>query len=89
MSYWSSSSGLIELKITKAQARDCSHPGSCDAEVSALSETPAIRKQLDALNPVLVADELSEYGAWDEDELKDHNQNLQRILWIACGDLAF
>lgn len=31
---------------------------------------------------------LREYGAWDDEELADHAQNLQRILWIAAGDIT-
>jgi hypothetical protein len=44
--------------------------------------------QLQKLDRALVASELREYGAWDSDELADHAQNLQRLLWIACGDIA-
>jgi hypothetical protein len=86
--YWTESSGRIELKITKAQAESCSHPGSCDNDVAHLRTVPAIRRQLDKLSPELVAECLSEYGAWDDDELSDHEQNLDRLLWIACCDLA-
>jgi hypothetical protein len=32
--------------------------------------------------------ELKEYGAWDAEELADHEQNLQRILWLASGDIT-
>jgi hypothetical protein len=31
---------------------------------------------------------LKEYGAWDATELADHDQNLQRILWLAAGDIS-
>lgn len=30
---------------------------------------------------------LREYGAWDESELRDHNENEKRIVWIAACDL--
>ena len=29
-----------------------------------------------------------EYGAWDDEERTDHDQNLQRILWLAAGDIT-
>ena len=86
--WFSTSSGRIELQITKNEARIGSHQGQCDADVLALSKTPRIRRQLAKLNPALVRDELREYGAWEEDELMDDAQNLQRLLWIACGDVA-
>jgi hypothetical protein len=31
---------------------------------------------------------LKEYGAWDRQELADHDQNLQRILWLAACDIT-
>jgi hypothetical protein len=86
--YWTESLGRIELKITKAQAESCSHPGPCDNDVDDLRTVPAIRRQLDKLEPSLVAECLKEYGAWDDEELSDHEQNLNRLLWIACCDLA-
>lgn len=86
--WWSTGSGRIELKLTKAQAEACSHPGPCDDDVLALSQCPAIARQLRKLKPELLVAELSEYGAWDEVELQDHAQNLQRVLWIAAGDIS-
>lgn len=85
--YWTTGSGLIELKLTKAQAEMASHQGQCDADVKALSEVPAVRRQLAKLDRALLATELKEYGAWDDVELADHAQNLQRIVWIAAGDI--
>jgi hypothetical protein len=86
--WFSSSSGRIELQITLAQARAASHQGQCDADVLALSNDRTIARQLANIDPADLARELGEYGAWDETELADHAQNLQRILWIACGDIV-
>ena len=36
----------------------------------------------------LVREHLSGYGAWDASELCDHKQNLERLLWIWCCDIA-
>jgi hypothetical protein len=43
---------------------------------------------LERIDPVALRKELAEYGAWDEQELADHEQNIQRILWIAAGDIV-
>ena len=83
--YFTTCSGRIELQITRAQAEQCGHAGSCDDDVKALSKHPKIARQLRKIDPQLLASELREYGAWDDDELADHGQNLQRLLWIACG----
>ena len=87
MRWFSTSSGRIELTMTLEQAQSGSHPGQCDADVHALSRVPGIKAQLDTIDSALLVDELREYGAWDEAELADHDQNLQRILWLACGDI--
>lgn len=86
--YWfSTSSGRIEFQLTLKQANDGFHPGQCDADIQALSQRPEVRKTLEALEPTLLQEELKEYGAWDVDELQDHEANLQRLLWLACGDI--
>jgi hypothetical protein len=86
--WFSTSSGRIELKITKAQAAIGSHQGQCDDDVASLRTVPAILRQLAKINPELLAGELREYGAWDAAELADHDANLSRLLWIACGDIS-
>jgi hypothetical protein len=83
-----SGSGRIELNITKRQAASASHSGQCDTDVLALSQVPAIARQLKRIDPVVLRNELREYGAWDDNELADHAANLQRYLWLACGDIT-
>lgn len=86
--YFSTGSGRIELNITRREAESGSHMGQCDADVLALSKLPKIARQLRKIDPALLVAELREYGAWDDEELADHAQNLQRLLWIACGDIV-
>lgn len=85
---FSTSSGRIELQISLSDAQSASHQGQCDDDVQALSEVPYIADQLAKVDPELLKAELSEYGAWDDSELSDHAQNLQRLLWLACGDIV-
>ena len=77
----------FELKMTKAQAESASHQGRCDEDVEALCAVPSIRKQLDKIPKDVLRAELKEYGAWDEDELKDDEQNRRRIVWLAAGNI--
>jgi len=49
---------------------------------------PYIKKQLAKLNPELVAKCLKELGAWNSEELANHEDNLSRLLWVACCDLV-
>jgi hypothetical protein len=48
---------------------------------------PAIAEQLAKLDSGTLSAELKEYGAWDAEELADHDENLQRILWLAARDI--
>jgi hypothetical protein len=86
--YWTESLGRIELQITKKQADSCNHPGQCDNDVEALKLNPSIARQLKKLDPVIVSAALKEYGAWNDLELSDHNENLTRLLWVACCDIS-
>lgn len=85
--WFTTSSGRIEIEMTTEQAASVSHSGQCDDDVLALSQVPEIKKQVDAIDKDLLAKELDEYGAWDETELSDHEQNIQRIVWIAGCDI--
>jgi len=78
----------FEIEMTKAQAESCSHPGPCDSDVLALSNMPKIKRQIKKIDPSKIAAELKEYGTWDEEELKDTDQNVLRILWIAAGNIV-
>jgi len=86
--WFTSSHGTIEIEMTMAQAQSASHQGQCDDDVQALSNNRKIRRQLERITPEVLRKELAEYGAWDEQELADHEQNIQRILWIAAGDIV-
>ncbi len=78
----------FEIRVTKNDAISASHPGPCDADVAYLRTRPYIARQLRKLDPWKLAEELEEYGAWDTDQLADYDANLDRILWIACGNIA-
>jgi hypothetical protein len=86
--WWTSGCGRIDLQMTLEQARGASHQGQCDDDVAALATEPDIATQLAAIDADVLRDVLREYGAWDAAELADHAQNLQRIVWLAAGDLV-
>ena len=86
--YWCDSYGLVELNITKKQAHIGYHQGQCDNDIKDLRGVPSIKRQLDKLKPDIVSLVLKDYGAWDGNDLSDHDDNLDRLLWIACGDIV-
>ena len=56
-------------------------------DVAALMTVPYVAKQLNAIDPNALVSELKEYGAWDDEQLSDHEENKSRILWIAGGNI--
>ena len=85
--YWSSSSGRIVIELEHSDACEGSHSGACDDDIAYLRTVPYIKEQLNKLQPDDLRCELRGFGAWDSDELADHDANLSRILWLACADI--
>jgi len=79
--------GRIELEMTAEQAISVSHQGRCDEDVEYLMNVPAIKAQLDDIPNELMASELREYGAWNDEQLQDNDDNRARLVWIAGCDL--
>lgn len=84
---WNYSNYGNDIRLTRRDAESMSHRGECLPDVLKAMEKPYIKKQLSSLNPASLAKELKEYGVWDEDELKDHNKNLIKWLWISACDV--
>lgn len=84
---WNSSNYGNDLRLTSQDAANCTHSGSCDNDVLLVSRKSYVKKQTDKLDPIQLVKELHEYGAWDKTELQDHNQNIQRWIWISAGDI--
>lgn len=77
----------FSVRMTKEQALSGSHQGRCDEDVEELVKLPAIRRQLDKIPADDIRKELREYGAWDDQELSDDQENRLRLIWIACGNI--
>ena len=78
----------FELDIRTSDAMRCSRPGlDAHDDIAALRHADYVAAQLGALSPESVRDELRRRGAWSAEELADTEANLERILWIACGDV--
>ena len=52
-----------------------------------IAKKPYIERQFANIDNSKLIGELSEYGAWDNVELQDKQANIERIIWIACGDI--
>lgn len=79
----------FDLKMTMEQAQSISIPGqNAMCAVVELLQDFAIDFQFGNIEPQHIRDELVEYGAWDEEELSSIEDNKQRILWIAGGNIC-
>jgi hypothetical protein len=63
-------------------------PGDKSAAVDFWLSQPAVAALMRSLDPNAARQCLKGYGAWDETELADDGRNLERVLWLACGDFA-
>jgi len=84
--WWSSGSGRIEFEMTPDQVASVSGQGQHDEDARLLVKE--LRPVLDKIDPKVLAAELKEYGAWDDAALADHEENLQRLVWIAGNDIS-
>lgn len=85
---WTDTHGYLVLSLELEDARCGYHQGACDADIADLRRVPYIAAQLAEWDAPSVAGVLKEYGAWDAAELADHDANLDRLLWLACGDIV-
>ena len=71
----------IENSIPIEALEDCHHQGQCDGDVKFWV------KKLNFDFPFeLGKNWLREYGAWDDKELNNHEENKHRILWLLSGN---
>lgn len=86
--HWTSSEGRLCLRLTEEQVSTGHHSGDCQADVEAIQQDDSLAPQLAEWDPEDLRHELKGYGAWNAEELADHEMNLTRMVWIACGDCA-
>ena len=84
--YWTDGSGRIELEFRPEDITHVCRSGANDDYVEDVVRLPRVRDQLMKLDSDSVRGILREYGAWDDDELRNHVQNLHRLVWIALWD---
>ena len=60
----------------------CFHQGECEHDVKWWIDSGEV--DFSNFPDDKIREELSEYGAWEDDELQDVSKNRERILWIAA-----
>lgn len=84
--YWSSSNYGNDIEMTEEQARRGYHQGDCEPGVTGLLSE--LESQLSKLDPETLRVELKGYGAWTDEELANHKENILRWVWLSCGDVT-
>ena len=77
----------FSIQMTLKQAQSAYHQGNCEEDVKELLKNKKFRAQFKKIDLESISAELKEYGAWDEEELRDIEANLERITWIAAGNI--
>jgi hypothetical protein len=78
----------FELNLPLAIVVACSQPGQdASADVEYALRDANLLHQLDQLDMQDIREELAEYGAWDEEQLEDDEENLRRLVWLAACQL--
>lgn len=74
----------IVLRLTRNDIFRLPLHGECEPAVLEILERPYIKKQVAKFDAIELKKELSEYGAWDDSELSNHEQNIIRWIWISA-----
>ena len=89
--YWASFN-RFELRLPGQAVTDCSHSGTCDADVAHWAPIVAAQTEKDDFanrpTPHKIRAELAEYGAWDAEDLTDDAVNWRRLVWCAACNIA-
>jgi hypothetical protein len=85
--FLSSSCGRVEVVVPGQAILDLSASGPVDDAAEYWSQEGRTWGWGD-VDPRDVARDLAEYGAWDEEDLKDEDLNRERFLWTAACSVA-
>lgn len=75
------------IDIPDSLAEWTDHPGDCERDLVKLMQIDEVKTELDKIDKENLKLELKEYGAWTDEELDNHHDNLMRILWITCCNI--
>jgi len=75
---------IFTIEMPNRAVSNCSHVGPCDGDVDSWKDKIVRPKEC---TPAALRRELSEYGAWSDDELDDDDDNWLRIIWITAGNI--
>lgn len=60
--------------------------GRADEAIDSIVSDTKVKPYLNNIDKEALRNELKEYGAWTNEELQDHQENIKRYLWIKILD---
>jgi hypothetical protein len=88
--YWATFN-YFELRLPGECVLDCAHQGQCYDDCKNWVDKIKAQVGKDNFTNKPTADkikkELAEYGAWDDGELNDENENWIRLIWCAANNI--
>ncbi len=85
--WWSSSSGKLEVLYPLDVVKMMPLTGECGPSVDFILAMPEVAVQFALVSDEELSQELEDYGAWSNAELKDRKENIRRVLWLSLSEL--
>lgn len=77
-----------DLSLTSRDVNLIAQSGRNDDAVAFVKSKRYVKRQLKQIDPVSLSKELREHGAWDDEQLQDHEENLTRWIWMSAWDIS-
>lgn len=82
-----SSDGTIEIPLTGEQILSICTSGSNDLASEWVSRDEHVAEYMERYSDEQMVNVILEYGAWDEKELTNRQQNIERLVWLLAWDV--
>ena len=82
-----SSSGEIEILLTGKQIKSICTIGENDIAVTEVSNSLKIQELMKRYTDEQLLSALKEMGRWNDNELRDRQENINRLVWMLAWDI--
>lgn len=76
----------LELEVPEFIVDVVPISGRADEAIDSIVSDDTVKPYLSNIDEESLRIELKEYGAWTNEELQDHQENIKRYLWIKILD---
>lgn len=72
----------LELELPIENILDIAQSGDNSEAVEEVLKLKMVQEQIKLLDKEKIVKCLEDYGAWDDEELSNHDENIKRLIWI-------